>query len=66
MPEFTHLDEEGRVRMVDVTSKKATVRTALAAAVVRMRPETNALIRETIEAGSVARDLAPLALARTA
>jgi cyclic pyranopterin phosphate synthase len=46
MAEFTHLDEEGRVRMVDVTGKAATVRTALAAAEVRMRPETFARIRD--------------------
>jgi hypothetical protein len=37
MAEFTHLDEEGRVRMVDVTAKAATVRTALAGGEVRMR-----------------------------
>lgn len=46
MAEFTHLDEEGRVRMVDVTAKPATVRTAVAGATVRMRPETFALIRD--------------------
>jgi cyclic pyranopterin monophosphate synthase len=46
MAEFTHLDEEGRVRMVDVTEKAATVRTALAGATVRMRPETFGLIRD--------------------
>jgi cyclic pyranopterin phosphate synthase len=46
MAEFTHLDEQGRVRMVDVTDKAATVRTALAGARVRMRPETFALIRD--------------------
>ncbi len=46
MADFTHLDDEGRVRMVDVTDKAATVRTALAGAQVRMRPETFALIRD--------------------
>jgi cyclic pyranopterin phosphate synthase len=46
MAEFTHLDEEGRVRMVDVTAKAATVRTALAGGEVRMRAETFALIRD--------------------
>jgi cyclic pyranopterin phosphate synthase len=46
MAEFTHLDNEGRVRMVDVTEKSATVRTAVAAARVRMRADTFALIRD--------------------
>ena len=46
MTEFTHLDEEGRVRMVDVTAKAATVRTALAGGEVRMRAETFELIRD--------------------
>jgi len=46
MAEFTHLDEEGRVRMVDVTAKAATVRTALAGGEVRMRAETFELIRD--------------------
>jgi cyclic pyranopterin phosphate synthase len=46
MAEFTHLDSEGRVRMVDVTQKKTTVRTAVAGGEVRMRPDTFALIRD--------------------
>jgi cyclic pyranopterin phosphate synthase len=46
MAEFTHLDEEGRVRMVDVTEKAATARTATAGAEVRMRPDTFELIRD--------------------
>jgi len=46
MAEFTHLDEEGRVRMVDVTAKAPTVRTALAGGEVRMRAETFELIRD--------------------
>jgi cyclic pyranopterin phosphate synthase len=45
MAEFTHLDEAGRVRMVDVTAKAATARTATAGARVEMRPETFAAIR---------------------
>jgi len=45
MTKFTHLDEEGRVRMVDVTAKPATVRTAVAEGAVRMRGETLAAIR---------------------
>jgi cyclic pyranopterin monophosphate synthase len=46
MAEFTHLDEEGRVRMVDVTAKAPTVRTALAGGEVRMRADTFNLIRD--------------------
>jgi cyclic pyranopterin phosphate synthase len=46
MAEFTHLDDKGRVRMVDVTEKAATVRTAVAGAEVRMRPDTFELIRD--------------------
>jgi len=46
MPTFTHLDEEGRVRMVDVSEKAATVREAVAQGVITMKPETFDLIRE--------------------
>jgi cyclic pyranopterin monophosphate synthase len=46
MAEFTHLDEQGRVRMVDVTDKVATARRALASAEIRMQPETFELIRD--------------------
>jgi len=40
MSEFTHVDKNGRVRMVDVTQKKASLRQAEAQAVVCMQPET--------------------------
>jgi len=54
MPKFTHLDEQGRVRMVDVTEKKTTVRTAVAGAEIRMRPDTFALIRnQKVKKGNV-------------
>jgi cyclic pyranopterin phosphate synthase len=46
MPTFTHLDEKGRVRMVDVSEKAATVREAVAQGVITMQPETFDLIRE--------------------
>ena len=46
MSTFTHLDEEGRVRMVDVSDKDATVREAVAQGVITMQPETFDLIRE--------------------
>ena len=45
MPKFTHIDDEGRVRMVDVTKKKPTVRTAVADVAIHMNPETMDLIR---------------------
>lgn len=43
--ELTHLDSEGRARMVDVSDKAITAREATAAATVTMRPETLALIQ---------------------
>ena len=38
--DFSHLDETGGISMVDVGSKKPTVREAVAVATVRMKPET--------------------------
>jgi cyclic pyranopterin phosphate synthase len=46
MSELTHFDETGASRMVDVGAKPETHRSATASAVVRMRPETLALIRD--------------------
>lgn len=40
MTDFTHLDEEGRVRMVDVGDKKETRRTAVAAGKITMESKT--------------------------
>ncbi|HEY3912111.1 MAG TPA: cyclic pyranopterin monophosphate synthase MoaC [Stellaceae bacterium] len=51
MPEFTHLDAQGRARMVDVSAKGETDRVAVAGARVVMRPET----LERIRAGDVAK-----------
>jgi len=42
---LTHLDEAGRPRMVDISAKADTARRAVAAASVRMKPETLALIQ---------------------
>ena len=42
---LTHLNEEGRAKMVDVGDKAVTRRTAVAAGEVHMAPETLALIR---------------------
>jgi cyclic pyranopterin phosphate synthase len=44
MEKLSHLDEKGRARMVDVTSKDVTLRQAVARGRVLMRPETAALI----------------------
>jgi cyclic pyranopterin phosphate synthase len=41
---LTHLDEHGAARMVDVGDKPVTARRAVARAVVRMSPETAALV----------------------
>ena len=46
VPKLSHLDEEGRVRMVDVGDKPKTPRHAVATGVVLMSPETVAAIRE--------------------
>ena len=44
MTALSHLDEKGKARMVDVTEKESTVRTALARGKIQMRPETVGLI----------------------
>ena len=44
--ELTHVDEQGRARMVDVSDKPDTRRRAVARGQVRMRRETLALIRQ--------------------
>ncbi|PTX58854.1 cyclic pyranopterin phosphate synthase [Melghirimyces profundicolus] len=46
MDSFTHMNEQGRARMVDVSDKKTTRRTAVACARIRMKPETLEKIRE--------------------
>lgn len=43
-PQLTHLDPEGRVRMVDVGSKAVTTRTATAEGVFRTRPEVVTMV----------------------
>lgn len=51
---FTHLDDEGRARMVDVSGKPPTRRRAVAEGCIRMRPETLAAVRdESVEKGDV-------------
>jgi cyclic pyranopterin phosphate synthase len=54
MSKFTHIDEKGRVRMVDVTAKKPTDRTATAQGCISMTPETFAAIMDqTVKKGNV-------------
>ncbi len=54
MSGFTHFDEKGASRMVDVTEKNVTDRVALAMGTVRMKPETLKLITEQgIKKGNV-------------
>ncbi len=52
--EFTHFNDEGRARMVDVTSKDDTVRIASAHGEIQMKPETIKAIKENrIKKGDV-------------
>jgi cyclic pyranopterin phosphate synthase len=54
MTDLTHIDDQGRVRMVDVTTKAATDRKARAQAVVAMAKETFELIQDhKIKKGNV-------------
>jgi cyclic pyranopterin phosphate synthase len=46
MKEFTHFDENGKARMVDVGEKEVTVREAVARGAIRMKAETLELILE--------------------
>ncbi|MBQ7713601.1 MAG: cyclic pyranopterin monophosphate synthase MoaC [Oscillospiraceae bacterium] len=43
--DFTHFNEQGRARMVDVSGKAPTLRAATAAGTVKMQPSTVAAIR---------------------
>jgi cyclic pyranopterin phosphate synthase len=58
---LSHVDDSGEARMVDVSAKPETVRTARATGVIRMRPETlDAIAKAEIKKGDV------LAVARLA
>jgi cyclic pyranopterin phosphate synthase len=46
MSSFTHIDGKGRIRMVDVTDKTPTVRTAVAGGTVSVKPETLTMIAD--------------------
>ncbi|MEA2162083.1 MAG: cyclic pyranopterin monophosphate synthase [Thermoanaerobaculia bacterium] len=51
---FSHLDETGGISMVDVASKRATSREAVAMATVRMSPETlQRLVAQALPKGDV-------------
>jgi cyclic pyranopterin phosphate synthase len=70
MANLSHLDDQGRARMVDVSAKDVTRRIAVARGAIYMRPETLALIlEEKIEKGdvfSVARVAGIMAAKKTA
>jgi cyclic pyranopterin phosphate synthase len=54
MKEFTHLDKEGCVRMVDVSGKESTLRVAVAQGVVSMNQETlEKILDQTVKKGNV-------------
>ena len=54
MPQFTHLDEKGKARMVDVSEKRTTRREAVARGKVLMKPETaRAIEKQSLAKGDV-------------
>lgn len=54
MSNFTHIDEQGQVRMVDVSDKDTTLRIAVAQATIFMSPDTFERIQDhTVEKGNV-------------
>ncbi|MCP4671867.1 MAG: cyclic pyranopterin monophosphate synthase MoaC [Desulfobacula sp.] len=54
MTDFTHLDKDGRVRMVDVGDKQKTKRIAVAAGTISMEPATLSMIMdEKVKKGNV-------------
>jgi cyclic pyranopterin phosphate synthase len=69
MEKLSHLDDQGRARMVDVSAKEVTSRIAVARGAIHMRSETLELIREgRLEKGdvfSVARVAAIMAAKKT-
>jgi len=69
MARLSHLDSEGRARMVDVTDKDATSRVAVARGMICMRPETlDKIVEKKVAKGdvfSVARVAAMMAAKKT-
>lgn len=67
MAEFTHFAEDGRPRMVDISSKKETARSSVARGMVRMDFATLELVQaQRVEKGNVAQvaELAGIAAAK--
>ncbi len=54
MKKLSHVDEQGRARMVDISGKEASERFAVARGSISMKPETLAMIQEkTVPKGDV-------------
>ncbi|HET7627408.1 MAG TPA: cyclic pyranopterin monophosphate synthase MoaC [Bacillales bacterium] len=54
MKDFTHMNEQGRARMVDVTAKDVTVRTAVARTEVEVKREVyEGIEQQTLKKGNV-------------
>ena len=54
MSKFTHIDEQGHVRMVDVSGKEPTLRVAIAQGIVSMSQETfEKILDQTVKKGNV-------------
>src|SRR3972149_4457607 len=54
MAKLSHLDDQGRARMVNVSDKDITRRTAVARGTIHMRPETlDLILKGKIEKGDV-------------
>lgn len=54
MSKFTHIDKEGRVRMVDITGKEPTLRRAVAQGIVSMNSKTfEKILKQTVKKGNV-------------
>ncbi|MEJ2640726.1 MAG: cyclic pyranopterin monophosphate synthase MoaC [Desulfosarcinaceae bacterium] len=70
MSSLTHIDDQGRVRMVDVSAKPNSLRIAVAEGSIRMQPETFRLIHDQkVKKGNVletARIAGVMAAKRTA
>ena len=54
MEKFSHIDEKGKVKMVDITDKSPTVRMAKAAGEIYLKHETiNQIIDDKLPKGNV-------------
>ena len=52
--EFTHFDAQGNARMVDVSGKSVTARTAVAEGTIQVSPEVfHAIEQKTVKKGDV-------------